>query len=281
MLPDHRGLLWYVTRDAGVIGVVNPRTGKVKTRRLGEAIGNSFAVDPLGGVYVASDKAQYRFDATRSGAPRVTWRARYRNIGTVKPGQVDAGTGTTPTLMGRKYVAITDNADPMNVVVYKRARRVRGRRLVCEQPVFQKGASATENSLIGTGTSLIVENNYGYTGPNATTGALTTTPGVERVDVKRNGRGCRTVWKSNEIAPSVVPKLSLKSGLVYLYTKPAGLPERWYLTAVSFRTGKTAWRKLAGTGFNFNNNYAGLAIGPNRAVYLGVLGGTILVRDRP
>ena len=46
VLPDHRGLLWYVTRDAGVIGVVNPRTGKVKTRRLGEAIGNSFAVDP-------------------------------------------------------------------------------------------------------------------------------------------------------------------------------------------------------------------------------------------
>ena len=42
--------------------------------------------------------------------------------------------------MGRKYVAITDNADPMNVVVYKRARKVRGRRLVCEQPVFRKGA---------------------------------------------------------------------------------------------------------------------------------------------
>ena len=280
VLPDHRGLLWYVTRDHGVIGVVNPRTGRTKTRRLNEAIGNSFAVDPKGGVYVASDKAQYRFDATRSGAPRLTWRARYKNIGVVKPGQVDAGTGTTPTLMGRKYVAITDNADPMNVVVYKRARRVRGKRRVCEQPVFKKGAGATENSLIGTGTSLIVENNYGYTGPPATAGALTTTPGIERVDVKRNGRGCRTVWKSNEIAPSVVPKLSLRNGLAYFYTKPAGLPERWYLTAVSFRTGKTVWRKLVGTGFGFNNNYAGLAISPRRVFYLGVLGGTVRVADR-
>ena len=164
--------------------------------------------------------------------------------------------------MGRKYVAITDNADPMNVVVYKRARRVRGRRLVCEQPVFQKGAERNREladwhrHVPHRGEQLRLHR------PERHHRRATTTPGVERVDVKRNGRGCRTVWKSNEIAPSVVPKLSLKSGLVYLYTKPAGLPERWYLTAVSFRTGKTAWRKLAGTGFNFNNNYAGLAIGP-------------------
>ena len=178
VLPDSRGLLWYVSRDAGVVGVINPRTGRIRTRRLNEAIGNSFAVDPRGGgVYIATEKAQYRFDASRRGFPRITWRARYKNIGRVKPGQVDAGTGTTPTLMGRKYVAITDNADPMNIVVYKRARKVRGRRLVCEQPVFRKGAGATENSLIGTGRSLIVENNYGYVGPPATVGPLTTTAG--------------------------------------------------------------------------------------------------------
>ena len=280
VLPDSRGLLWYQSRDAGVVGVINPRTGRIRSRRLNEAIGNSFAVDPRGGgVYIATEKAQYRFDATRAGYPRISWRARYKNSGVVKPGQVDAGTGTTPTLMGRKYVAITDNADPMNVVVYKRARNVRGRRLVCEQPVFRKGSGATENSLIGTGRSLIVENNYGYIGPPATTGAATTTPGIQRVDVRRNGRGCRTVWRSNEIGPSVVPKLALGNGLAYFYTKPAGLPERWYVTAVSFRTGRTVWRKLVGTGFNFNNNYAGLAIARTGAIYLGVLGGTVKIAD--
>jgi hypothetical protein len=279
VLPDSRGRLWYVSRDAGVVGVIDPKSGRIRTKRLNEAIGNSFAVDPKGGVYVASDKAQYRFDATKAGAPKVTWRVRYRNIGKVKPGQVDAGTGTTPTLMGRRYVAITDNADPMNVVVYKRAARVRGRRLVCEQPVFKKGASATENSLIGTGRSLIVENNYGYTGPPSTTGALATSPGVERVDVDRDGRGCHRVWRSKERAPSVVPKLSLASGLVYLYTKPPGLPERWYLTAVSFQTGRTVWRRLVGTGTLFNNNYAALTISRRGSAYLGVLGGTIRVSD--
>ncbi len=51
------------------------------------------------------------------------------------------------------------------------------------------------------------------------------------------------------------------------------------LTAVSFRTGRTVWRKLVGTGFNFNNNYAGLAIARTGAIYLGVLGGTVKIAD--
>src|SRR4029434_8838808 len=104
--------------------------------------------------------------------------------------------------MRNHYVAITDNADPMNVVVYRRARHVADeRRVVCQQPVFEQGASATENSrigtdtsqtdgrahgdrgvscqqpvceqgasatensLIGTDNSMIVENNYGYAPP--------------------------------------------------------------------------------------------------------------------
>ena len=48
---------------------------------------------------------------------------------------------------------------------------------------------------------------------------------------------------------------------------------------MSFRTGKTVWRKLVGTGFNFNNNYAGLAIARTGAIYLGVLGGTVKIAD--
>lgn len=109
----------------------------------------------------------------------------------------------------------------------RRAKRLpRGqRRVVCEQPVFRKGASATENSIIATGRSMIVENNYGYfPPPDATSNGSTTAPGVERVDIGRRGRGCRSVWRSREISPSTVPKLSLASGLIYLYTKPRGPP---------------------------------------------------------
>ena len=70
----------------------------------------------------------YRFRA-RSGQPKVEWKATYDNSGIVKPGQADAGSGTTPTIMNGGYVAITDNADPMNVVVYRKAVRLkRGQR---------------------------------------------------------------------------------------------------------------------------------------------------------
>ena len=100
------------------------------------------------------------------------------------------------------------------------ARAVTGGRVVCTQSVFGQGAGDTDQSLVGTGRSLVVENNYGYSGPTATEQGATTTPGIERVDVADTGTGCRTVWHSEERAPSVVPKLSLANGLLYTYTKP-------------------------------------------------------------
>ena len=192
-LPDWSGRLWFVSRKHGVVGALDPRSGRVLgSRRTGEAIGNSFAVDDSGGVFVVTDRAQYRFDPGRGGRPRISWRVRYDNVGIKKPGQFDAGSGTTPTLMGRRYLSITDNADPMQVVVLRRARRLRRgqRRRVCEQPVFRKGASATENSIIATGRSMIVENNYGYAPPPlATEDGDTTAPGVTRVDIKAQRPG--------------------------------------------------------------------------------------------
>ena len=282
-LPDWSGRLWFVSRKNGVVGALDPRSGRVLgVRRTGEAIGNSFAVDDSGGVFVVTDRAQYRFDAGRGGRPKISWRVRYDNVGIKKPGQFDAGSGTTPTLMGRRYLSITDNADPMQVVVLRRARRLplSRRRRVCEQPVFGKGAGATENSIIATGRSMIVENNYGYAPPPfATEEGDTTTPGVTRVDIRRGGRGCRRVWTSREISPSTVPKLSLANGLVYLYTKPPGTPDRWYLTAVDFFSGRTIWRRLMGTGRLFNVHYAGLTISPTGVLYSGVLGGTAALAD--
>jgi hypothetical protein len=282
-LPDWSGRLWFVSRRHGIVGALDPASGKVLgTRRTNEAIGNSFAMDETGGVFVVTDAAQYRFDAGRGGKPKISWRVRYDNIHKLKPGQFDAGSGTTPTLMGKRYLSIADNAARMQVVVLRRAKRLKPgqRRLVCEQPVFRKGAGATENSIIATDTSMVVENNYGYAPPpDATANGNTTEPGVARVDIKRGGRGCRTVWKSSEISPSTVPKLSLASGLIYLYTKPKGTPDAWYLTAVDFRTGKTVWRRLIGTGLLFNVHYAGLSISPEGVLYSGVLGGTIGVSD--
>ena len=150
-LPDFSGRIWFVSKKNGKIGTLDPKTGAIAVKTMGEEIENSFAVGE-DGVYIVSDKRMYRFKAGDSGRPRVAWKVRYQNSGIVKPSQVDAGSGTTPTIMDNGYVAITDNADPMNVVVYRRTNQLHGQeRTVCEQPVFKKGASATENSLLTAG----------------------------------------------------------------------------------------------------------------------------------
>jgi hypothetical protein len=318
VLPDWSGRLWFVTRR-GLVGTIDRRSGAVRTKRLsGEGISNSFAVDETGGVYIVSDKALYRFDANAKGGPKVSWRVVYPNSDIHKPGQSDAGSGTTPTLMGSKWVAITDNADPMDVVVYRRTIRLKGAkkkhkkrassargkakakrkakaRKVCSAPVFGKGAGSTDNSLIGTDRSLVVENNYGYRISGADPTGGSTVPGLTRIDVvkKKPKKGkkakkrkrpakfrCRSVWTSNERAPSVVPKLSLSNGLVYTYTHPErsdGI-DSWYLTALDFRSGRTVYRRLAGTGILFNNNYAPVTLGPDGTAYVGVLGGVVAFR---
>lgn len=279
VLPDWDGTYWFVTAK-GLVGTVARASGAVATMQLeGEAIANSFAVDDSGGVYIVSDHAFYRFDTNGTGAPKVTWRRKYDRGTRLKIGQASQGSGTTPTVIGRRYVAITDNADPrMHVLVYRRGKKSGGR-LLCKEPVFRPEEGNTDQSLVAVGNSIVTENNYGYGGPTSTIQGATTTPGLSRITFGRNG--CRTVWESDEIAPSVVPKVSLVTGLVYTYTKspnPDGI-DAWYFTAIDFRTGDTVFKKLAGTGLGFNNNYAPVTLGPDGSAYVGVLGGLVRLAD--
>ena len=283
VLPDWTGRYWFVTRQ-GLVGTVDPESGRVATRELaGEEIENSFAVGP-DGVFIVSDHAMYGFAAdVTMGAPAVVWREAYDRGTRRKVGQIDQGSGTTPTLLGEEWVAIADNAEPrLNVLVYRRGRDVAGERLVCRQPLFAPGASATDNTFVGFGRSLVVENNAGYdifpTMMFGSTGA----GGVARVDVDENGRGCHVVWESREISQTTVPKLSLGSGLLYLYTKLPDAPwwtDAYYLTAVDFRSGETVYKALTGTGLGYDNHWAPITIGPDGTAYVGTLRGLVAVRD--
>ena len=53
----------------------------------------------------------------------------------------------------------------------------------------------------------------------------------------------------------------------------------WYWTAIDFRTGKTVYKVLAGTGLGYNNNYSGISISQGGTAYLGSLGGIMALRD--
>ena len=280
ILPDWDGRMWWVTRK-GRIGTINPATGAIRVLRLpGEEIQNSHAVGE-DGVYVVSDRALYQLRAAADGSPRVVWREAYDRGTGRKPGQINQGSGTTPTLLGRDYVAITDNADErMHVLVYRRGSA--GRRLVCAVPVFGKGASATENSLVGWDGGLVVENNYGYRDPRPVQGRAGVAGGLARIDVLPGGSGCRTRWTSSERSPSVVPKLSRGNGLLYVYTHEeaaSGFGDAWYFTAIDYRTGRTVYKVHIGDGPVNDNAFLPITIGPDRSAYVGLLGALVAVRD--
>ena len=59
LAPDWSGRIWVVS-TAGMAITVDPATGAIAQRALGEPVGNSFAVDETGGVFVVTDSALYR-----------------------------------------------------------------------------------------------------------------------------------------------------------------------------------------------------------------------------
>lgn len=284
-LPDASDRLWYVGAK-GSVGVLDPRTGRARALRFPAAdIENSFALAPGGGAYVVTSRQLVRLRIDADGAPRVVWEQAYDNGDRRKPGQTSRASGTTPTVMlGGRYVAITDNAEPrMHVQVYDARPRPRGRRLVCQVPVFAAGHGATENSLIAVGGALFVENNYGYRLFSAVAGH-SSEPGVARVDFDPAARTCRQAWVNDEVRiPSVVSKVAAADGTLLTYTKPphpSGI-DAWYFTALDATTGEVLWQRRAGAGVLANNHYAALYLGPGGNLYVGTIGGVIgLVGER-
>ena len=301
VFPDSTGLLWFTlsgdqadpTNKPGQVGTLLPDpndithcTVKLTPLPAGELIQKSFGFDPdpsIGGTFIVSDHHLYRFDASSSAVPTVTWHEPYDRGSSVKQGQLVQGSGTTPTLMGTDYVTIDDNADSrINVLVFRRTASPVSQRKVCQVPVFQPGASASFNSLIATEKSISIENNFGYD-VKATLFGRTTSPGITRIDIDDDGNGCHVVWTNNELSvPNVVSQASLATGLEYAYTKEASsnFTDAWYLSAVDLRTGQTVFQQLAGTGVLYDSHYSGIYLGPDgKTAYIGVLGGLVRVHD--
>ncbi len=287
-IPDYDGNIWFVTRP-GEVGYISASDESVHLMKLeNEEIQNTMAIC-ADGIYIVSDTAMYRFEIGENGLPAFTWRTVYDRGTCLKPGAINQGSGTTPTLADVErsdgsiahLVAITDNADSrVNVVVYERES---GKVLACV-PVFDEGYSVSENSLIAYGRSFIVENNYTETGSSFLDNNPTSYPGVTRIDMNADCDGAEVVWESREASCTVVPKLSVENGLIYLYTREINddIPKRavaWYFTAIDFVTGETVFKIHTGCGKQWNNSYGPITIGPNGKAYVGVFNGVISISD--
>lgn len=290
-IPDWSGkFLWFTTRY-GRVGTLDPANGNFRTLDLGgEEIENSFAVGE-DGAYLVTDHALYRFSAAADGTPVADWRTPYQRGARVKPGQFNQGSGTTPHLFD-EFVAIADNAEPQMNVLF--LRRVDGT-AACAVPVFPAGRSGTENALPGFARrgprgmeyTVFADNNFGIARGSILDSGRSWQDhqgGLARIDMRPDANGgwaCEVVWQSPEKSSGVLPKLSLKNGLLYIYSyeRRADGEYDFFLAALDGDSGQTRLRIPAGTGLEAANFGSPMAIGPDGAAYLGTLGGLLRVSD--
>jgi hypothetical protein len=314
IMADWQGRIWVTTvgtlQGPAMVGVLNPAKCSYENPVVNwyvfpstEVIRNTFPVTKVDGktaaAFIATSAKLYRFDAGADDIPRMVWSEPYDTVPAdtndaqytngVKNGQYELGSGTSPTILGEgKYVAITDNAEQMKVVVFRTDARLDPgeERIVCAEPVFEdQVGQSSSNSLIGSRNSLIATNNYNYWWDwEAGTLLLPNEPGAERIDINPNGKGCTKVWSNSDLRTTTSPRLSTRTGLIYTIASEHDAENdlnAYYWAALDFRTGEVVWKKLAGTGDRFDTFYPALAIGPNGALYTGVYGGLITVRDAP
>jgi hypothetical protein len=320
VMVDFQGRYWINMGKSAHIYMLNPATyhgiGDLKSVYLDydgdgdEFTRNGLALTEEGAAYIVTTEAMYRVDASTGDQLQIVWSVPYDTapettnneeyVNGVRSGQLERGSGTTPTILGEgKYVAITDNAEQLQVVVYRTATDEElgpdQQRIVCTVPVFDfpgGGKGANSNSLIGLHNSIIVQNTYGYLydfdeannyeNPHLEPpgGAL----GIERIDINPNGKDCTKVWVDNEVATVLVPRLSTRTGLIYTQDRKwddKNKVNAYYWVALDFRTGKVVWEKLAGTGDMYENWWLAPIIGRNGALYGPVYGGVTMIRDTP
>jgi hypothetical protein len=241
----------------------------------------------------------YAFEQGLEGSDpvKILWNSSYAAGDAMKPGGFARGSGTTPTLLGEEYLAITDNANvQISMLIYRQAPQDRENQLVCKVPIFKPGASACDTGTIGhcnpNGRCGAVAFND-YNGPAILLAAPTDingewnnftqmAPGMARVDVLPNGADCELVWE-NQIRVLGGGVLSTQTGLLYTYTQDSDMANKgiyeWYAEAVNWETGQTEWAVRTGAGGTYNSEARGNVLAPDGTLYQGVLDGIVAIKD--
>jgi hypothetical protein len=260
---DPDGRVWFASQ-AGVVGFVED--DRLRAVDLDDRVDRPLTVGDHG-VYVAGADALHRVGVV-AGKPTSTWDSPYDDGG---------ARGSAPVVLADGLVAVADNRDPRLHVVFHRADTGD---VVCRAEVFGDDEGATDGGLVAADTGVVVQNSHGYAGVRSTLLGRTTSRGIARVDVV-DGK-CRVTWTTEMNAPSGAPAVSTEDGFVYVWTKRhswLGI-DAWYLSALDLRTGRLAWARRTGLNLLADNHAGPVALGPDRAAYVPVLGGVVRVADR-
>lgn len=315
------GRLAFVTR-LGIVGTIprqvdrmrdeELRTASINGDRCGdpavpesdlELVSNSIAADEDGGMYPASNRAQYRFDDD-GGSLTQTWRAPYTVESSSGGVRLTDGTGSTPTLMGTdddddRFVVITDGQRVMHLTLFWRDEIPadwepiapgKDRRIACEVPITFGDGDATdtvsEQSVVVRGYASYVPNNQlrGAEWVNrlpdqqrvAVSGMLGQDPrhapyGLERIDWDPETRTCKTRWVNRDVSmPNGVPSMSAATNLVYGIGQRKGV---WGLEGVDADSGASRLWIPAGRNPIDNGFYSPAVIGTGGDLWTGTISG--------
>lgn len=279
-----------------------------------EEIQNSFSIGK-DGVYIVSNYALYKLwfnESTKRIELDPNWKQAfksnelvYNNDRKVKPGQLNAGSGTTPTLLDDRFVAICDNdAGQVNLCIYYQKTG----HLVSKHKLFNDAGAAVENSVVAYDNSFIVANTYGYEDPfknNDTPG------GIMRFDYNEEKKIFELVenWPKSGIydCKTATPKLSTATGMMYVYNRSDndfdGYND-WQVSGIDYKTGLRVfyikpffekgnfkdninfllkWGSLGSKNYDrkvFNNIWGTFTIGPNNSLYVGSYRGFIRISSK-
>ena len=264
LAPDWSGRIWWASRS-GLVGTIDPASGRVGVMDLDEDVRRGIATDE-DGAYVVTDEALHRLTIGGDGSPTQVWRTAY-----------GGSSGSAPVLLDGGVVAITDEVDERLGVVFLARDDGRG---LCRRSVFEKGDGATDSDLAALGSGVVVTNSSGYASPRSTLLGFTSDPGVARVDLVDTG--CVVRWTSDVASPGSGVAASLPHGLLYAWTKRPSLTgvSAWYLTAIDATSGRSMWAVRTGTGLLAGSDGSEVLLDREGAAYLGTLAGLVRVRDR-
>ena len=282
VLPDWSGRLWFVSKARG--GRLD-RPGDRRDRRASSFLAKASSIRSPWTRPAASSSSP----TTRSigstptpPAPRASRGGSTYDRGTrLKPGHAVAGIGDDARHCMRR-ISSRSPTTPTRACTSRSTGAPPGA-LVCRAPVFEAGQSATENSIIAAGNSLVVENNYGYEGPDiGGAGEGDRQPGVARVDVDAQAGTCRRHGRAAEISPTTVPKASLASGPRLRLLQAA---ERRRRRRLVLHRDRLPHRHIPCTaalpepGTSTTTTTPPVSIGPDGSGYIGTLGGLIRIAD--